>query len=135
MLEVPAMVEVEPEEVELSGGYVISTKKVMRWKFRLEQGGFRRARLLTFAPTSMMILPKMLNTPHDERLPQLRGGDVGREGRIPYVTTAWRIFKLLRCLPGQSQRTAASQWLHLFAGTCSELWGAARPSADSAVHS
>ena len=32
MLEMPAMVEVEADEVELSGGYVISTKKVMCWK-------------------------------------------------------------------------------------------------------
>lgn len=30
MLDIPAMVEIEPEEVELSGGRVISTKEVTR---------------------------------------------------------------------------------------------------------
>ena len=73
MLEIPAMVETDENEVKNTGGYVISTKEVYCWKHRLEKGGwFRRARLVarqfrssidieqTFAPTSLMVLPKML---------------------------------------------------------------------------
>ena len=73
MLEMPAMEKSSQEEVGECNGYTISTKSVITWKHRLEQGGwFRRARLVarqfkssidldqTFAPTSIMVLPKML---------------------------------------------------------------------------
>lgn len=61
MLSIPAMVEVEPGEVEEQNAYVISTKFVFTWKDR-----FRRARLVArqskssvdieqiFAPTRML---------------------------------------------------------------------------------
>lgn len=46
MLEIPAMVETDEDEVKNTGGYVISTKEVYCWKHRLEKGGwFRTARL------------------------------------------------------------------------------------------
>ena len=73
MLGIPAMVEATREEVEECSGYIISTKFVQTWKHRVEKGGwFRRAHLVgwefktsvdieqTFAPTSIMVLPKML---------------------------------------------------------------------------
>lgn len=72
-LQIPAMIETDQQEVEDTGGYVISAKEVMCWKHRLEQGGwFCRARLVarqfrnsvdieqTFAPTSLMVIPKLL---------------------------------------------------------------------------
>ena len=73
MLKLPAMEESKGEGVAKENGYIISTKMVTTWKHRLEQGGwFRRARLVarqfkgsvameqTFAPTSLMIIPKMM---------------------------------------------------------------------------
>ena len=40
------------------------------------------------------------------------------EAEVAFVKVDNRIFKLLRCLPGQ--RTAAAQWFHLFSTTCIE---------------
>ena len=73
MVSIPVMEEVNAEEVKDKGGYLISTKFVYCWKHRIERGGwFRRARLVarqfkssvdmeqTFAPTSMLVIPKML---------------------------------------------------------------------------
>ena len=73
MMEMPAMIETDENEVTQTEGYIISTKEVYCWKHRLEIGGwFRRARLVarqfrssidleqTFAPTSMMMVPKLL---------------------------------------------------------------------------
>ena len=40
------------------------------------------------------------------------------EAEVAFVKVDNRIFKLLRCLPGQ--RTAAAQWFHLFSTTCVE---------------
>ena len=142
MLEMPAMVEVGAEEVEANGGYIISTKEVMCWKHRLDQGGwFRRARLVarqfrnsvqleqTFAPTGMMCLPKMLihltlNVYGGFSVMTLDVKDAFLMSPQPaeeraYVRVNGRIFKLLRCLPGQ--RTAASQWFQQFAGACIEF--------------
>lgn len=73
MLKLPAMEEAKTGDVEEDNGYVISAKMVITWKHRLEQGGwFRRARLVArqfkgsvdmeqaCAPTSLMIIPKMM---------------------------------------------------------------------------
>ena len=142
MLEMPAVVEVDAEEVEINGGYIISTKEVMCWKRRLDQGGwFRRARLVArqfrnsiqleqaFAPTGMMCLPKMLLhltlnvyvgfsvMTLDVKGAFLMSPQPAKERA--YVRVNGRIFKLLRCLPGQ--RTAASQWFQHFAGACIEF--------------
>ena len=142
MLEMPATVEVEAEEVEVNGAYIISTKEVMCWKRRLDQGGwFRRARLVarqfrnsiqleqTVAPTGMMCLPKMLlhltlNVYVGFSVMTLDVKDAFLMSPQPaeeraYVRVNGRIFKLLRCLPGQ--RTAASQWFQHFAGACIEF--------------
>ena len=142
MLEMPAMVEVQKSEVEKDEGYIISTKMVMCWKHRLERGGwFRRARLVarqfknsidleaTFAPTSMMMLPKMLmhyllNVRSDFVVVTLDIKDAFLMAAQPateraYIQTDEHIYKLLRCLPGQ--RTAASQWFGLFAAACKEF--------------
>ena len=140
MLEIPAMVETDENEVKSTGGYVISTKEVYCWKHRLEKGGwFRRARLVarqfrsidieqTFAPTSLMVLPKMLihyllNVRREFVVMTLGVKDAflmaaQPEAEVAFVKVDNRIFKLLRCLPGQ--RTAAAQWFHLFSTTCIE---------------
>ena len=70
---IPVMEEASENDVHNSGGYIISTKFVVCWKHRVEQGGwFRRARVVarqfknsvdleqTFAPTSMLVVPKLL---------------------------------------------------------------------------
>ena len=142
MLDVPAMMEAQKAEVEQENGYIISTKMVMRWKHRLEKGGwFRRARLVarqfknsidleaTFAPTSMMMLPKMLmhyllNVRSDFVVVTLDIKDAFLMAAQPttekaYIQIDEHIYKLLRCLPGQ--RTAASQWFGLFASACKDF--------------
>ena len=142
MIKIPAMVECEPGEVEREGGYIISTKFVLTWKHRLEQGGwFRRARLgarqfkssinieQTFAPTSMRVVPKMLihlllnicrkfvaTTLHIKDAVLM--ADQPKEEKA-YVDVDNVVFRLVKCLPGQ--RTAASQWFQLFARTAMEL--------------
>ena len=136
MINIPAMVECAPEEVEKEGGYIISTKFVLTWKHRLEQGGwFRRARLVarqfkssvnieqTFAPTSMLVVPKMLihlllNVCREFVAMTLDIKDAFLMADQPkeekaYVDVDNVIYKLVKCLPGQ--RTAASQWFQLFA--------------------
>ena len=73
MIKMPVMIETDQAEVQQTEGYIISTKVVLCWKHRVEQGGwFRRARLVarqfrnsieldaTFAPTSIMAIPKLL---------------------------------------------------------------------------
>ena len=130
MLEMPAMMEVQKTEVEQDEGYMLSAKMVMRWKHRLEKGGwFRRARLVarqfknsidpeaTFAPTSMMMLPKMLmhyllNVRSEFVVVTLDIKDAFLMAAQPatekaYIQIEERLYKLLRCLPGQ--RTAALQ--------------------------
>ena len=142
MLEMPAMKEVQQEEVQQNEGYIISTKMVMCWKHRLERGGwFRRARLVarqfknsidldaTFAPTSMMMLPKklihyLLNVRSEFVVVTLDIKDAFLMAAQPaneraYIQIEERIYQLLRCLPGQ--RTAASQWFGLFASACREF--------------
>ena len=136
MLEMPAMIETDRAEIELTEGYIISTKMVMCWKHRLEKGGwFRRARLVarqfrnsidleqTLAPTSMMTLPKMLthyvlNVRREFVVVTLDIKDAVLMAAQPATENAYvqiddRVYKLLRCLPGQ--RTAAPQWFNLFA--------------------
>ena len=122
--------------MEKERGYIISTKFVLTWKHRLEQGGwFRRARLVarqfkssvnieqTFAPTSMLVVPKMLihlllNVCRDFVAMTLDIKDAFLMADQPkeekaYVDVDNVIYKLVKCLPGQ--RTAASQWFQLFA--------------------
>ena len=141
MLQIPAMVETNRQEVEDTDGYVISTKEVMCWKHRLEQiGWFRRARLVarqfrssvdieqTFAPTSLMVIPKLLvhmlvNVHRHFVAMTLDVKDAFLMSPQPHAENAFvqvndRIFKLIRCLPGQ--RTAAAQWFNLFSTTCIE---------------
>ena len=142
MLELPAMLETDRAEAEQTEGYIISAKMVMCWKHRLERGGwFRRARLVarqfrnnidleaTFAPTSMMMLPKMLlhyllNVRSEFVVVTLDIKDAFRMAAQPAAENAYvqiddRVYKLLRCLPGQ--RTAASQWFSLFASACRDF--------------
>ena len=104
--------EVAEDEAAAEDAYTITTKMVITWKHREEEGGwFRRARLVArqytwsvftddaFAPTSayalvrLMIHLAMVPQPSDENAYVIRGG---------------KVFKLGRVLPGQ--RTAASQW-------------------------
>ena len=142
MIKIPAMVECEPGEVEKEGGYIISTKFVLTWKHRLEQGGwFRRARLVarqfkssinieqTFAPTSMLVVPKMLihllqNICREFTAMTLDIKDAFLMADQPkeekaYVDVDGAIYRLVKCLPGQ--RTAASQRFQLFAKTAKEF--------------
>ena len=141
MIEMPAMIETDQSEVQQTEGYIISTEVVLCWKHRVEQGGwFRRARLVarqfrnsieldaTFAPTSIMAIPKllihyMLNLRREFVVVTLDIKDAFLMAQQPLTENAYvqvddRIFKLRRCLPGQ--RTAASQWFQLFASTCRE---------------
>ena len=142
MIKIPAMVECEPGEVEKEGGYIISTKFVLTWKHRLEQGRwFRRARLVarqfkssinieqTFAPTSMLVVPKMLihlllNVCREFTAMTLDIKDAFLMADQPkeekaYVDVDGVIYRLVKCLPGQ--RTAASQWFQLFAKTAKDF--------------
>ena len=135
MMEMPAMVETDEDEVTKTEGYIISTKQVYCWKHRLEMGGwFRRARLVarqfrssidleqTFAPTSMMMVPKLLihlivNVFTNFKAMTLDIKDAflmapQPADEVAFVKVDGRIFRLLRCLPGQ--RTAASQWFQLY---------------------
>ena len=142
MMEMPAMIETDEDEVTQTEGYIISTKEVCCWKHRLEMGGwFRRARLVarqfrssidleqTFAPTSMMMVPKLLihlivnvftifkAMALDIKDAFLMAPQPADE--VAFVRVDGRIFRLLRCLPGQ--RTAASQWFQLFARACMDF--------------
>ena len=141
MLDIPAMEESTREEVAECGGYIISTKFVQTWKHRVEKGGwFRRARLVarqfkasvdieqTFAPTSIMVLPKMLihmmlNVHKEFSAMTLDVKDAFLMANQPeeeraFVEVEGKIYRLVRCLPGQ--RSAASQWFQLFASTAKE---------------
>ena len=142
MLKMPATQESSREEVQESDGYTISTKFVITWKHRLEKGGwFRRARLVarqfkgsvdldqTFAPTSIMVLPKMLihlmlnvfkhfrAMTLDIKDPFLMADQPAEERA--FVELDGTIYKLIKCLPGQ--RTAASQWFQLFVGAAKKF--------------
>ena len=142
MLKMPAMEKASQEEVGECNGYTISTKFVITWKHRLEQGGwFRRARLVarqfkssvdldqTFAPTSIMVLPKMLihlmlNVFKHFRAMTLDIKDAFLMADQPaderaFVELDGHIYKLIKCLPGQ--RTAASQWFQLFVGAAKKF--------------
>ena len=142
LLEIPVMHQSSSEEVESSGGYIISTKMVYAWRHRIEKGGwFMRARLVarqfrnsvdmeqTFAPTSMMIVPRllihlMLNVYKSFMAMTLDVKDAFLMAMQPPAENAFVdldgvIYKLDRCLPGQ--RTAASQWFNLFKDTCVEF--------------
>ena len=141
MLDIPAMKESTREEVADCGGYIISTKFVQTWKHRVERGGwFRRARLVawqfkasvdieqTFAPTSIMVLPKMLihlmlNVHQEFSAMTLDVKDAFLMANQPederaFLEVEGKVYKLVRCLPGQ--RSAASQWFQLFAATAKE---------------
>ena len=137
MLKMPAMEKASREEVEECSGYTISTKFVIAWKRRLEKGGwFRRARLVArqfkrsvdldqmFAPTSIMVLPKMLNVFKHFRAMTLDIKDAFLMADQPaderaFVELDGQIYKLIKCLPGQ--RTAASQWFQLFVGAAKKF--------------
>ena len=142
MLKIPAMEESTDEEVRACSGYTISTRLVYAWKRRLEQGGwFRRARLVArqfkgsvdveqaFAPTSLMIIPKMmihvlLNVCAGFMAMTLDIKDAFLMADQPVEEKAFikideKVFRLLRCLPGQ--RTAASQWFQNFSQACKEF--------------
>ena len=129
MLDIPAMEESTREEVAECGGYIISTKFVQTCKHRVERGGwFRRARLVarqlkasvdieqTFAPTSIMVLPKMLihmmlNIHKEFSAMTLDVKDAFLMANQPeeeraFVEVEGKIYRLVRCLPGQ--RSAAS---------------------------
>ena len=116
------------------------TKFVQTWKHRAERGGwFRRARLVarqfkasvdieqTFAPTSIMVLPKMLihmmlNVYKEFSAVTLDVRDAflmanQAEEERAFVEVEGKIYRLVRCLPGQ--RSAAS-WFQLFASTGKE---------------
>ena len=135
---IPVMEEANEEDVQSTGGYIISTKFVTCWKHRVEQGGwFRRARLVarqfkssvdleqTFAPTSMLVVPKllihlMLNVCKEFVAMTLDIKDAFLMAEQPKEERAFvdrdpKIYRLIRCLPGQ--RTAASQWFNMFANT------------------
>ena len=124
MLNIPAMEESTREEV----------KFVQTWKHRVERGGwFRRARQFkasvdieqTFAPTSIMVLPKMLihvmlnvYKEFSAMTPDVKDAFLMAnqpEEERAFVEVEGKIYRLVRCLPGQ--RSAASQWLQLFAST------------------
>ena len=131
MINMPAMTETNQTEVDETGGYITSAKVVLCWKHRVEQGGWfrRRARLVarqfrnsieldaTFAPTSIMAIPKLLihyllNVRREFVVVTLDIKDAFLMEQQPVTEKAYaqvdnRIFKLLRCLSGQ--RTAASQ--------------------------
>ena len=142
MLKIPAMEESTNEEVRACSGYTMSTRLVYTWKHRVEQGGwFRRARLVarqfkasvdaeqTFAPTSLMIIPKMmihvlLNVCAEFAAMTLDIKDAFLMADQPSEEKAFikiddKVFRLLRCLPGQ--RTAASQWFQMFSQACKEF--------------
>ena len=142
MLQMPAMERSNRSEVEECDGYTISTKFVITWKHRLEKGGwFRRARLVarqlkssvdldqTFAPTSIMVLPKMLihlmiNVFKHFRAMTLDIKDAFLMADQPaeeraFVELDGQIYRLIKCLPGQ--RTAASQWFQLFVGAAKKF--------------
>ena len=135
---IPVMEEASEDDVNSSGGYIISTKFVVCWKHRVEQGGwFRRARLVarqfknsvdleqTFALTSMLVVPKllihlMLNVFKEFTAMTLDIKDAFLMAEQPkeeraFVELDGKIYRLIRCLPGQ--RTAASQWFNLCADT------------------
>ena len=127
MVSIPVMEEVNAEEVKTNGGYLISTKFVYCWKHRIERGGwFRRARLVarqfkssvdmeqTFAPTSMLVIPKMTLDIKDAFLMAAQP-----EEEKACVEVDDKVYRLIRCLPGQ--RTAASQWFQLFTGAAKEF--------------
>ena len=132
---IPVMEEANEDDVQSSGGYIISTKFVVCRKHRVEQGGwFRRARLVarqfknsvdleqTFAPTSMLVVPKLLihlllNVFKEFTAMTLDIKDAFLMAEQPkeeraFVELDGKIYRLIRCLPGQ--RAAASQWFNLF---------------------
>ena len=136
------MEEATESEVQESAGYVITTKMVNTWKHRVEKGGwFRRARLVarqfrgsvemdqTFAPTSMMSVPRlmlhmMVNVYTHFVAMTLDVKDAflmapQPENENAFVSLDGIYYRLLRCLPGQ--RTAASQWFQMLAGTLEDF--------------
>ena len=139
LLEIPVMQKSDEAEKAEAEGYTITTKFVITWKHRVEKGGwFRRARLVarqfkhsieleqTFAPTSAMIVPRLLM----HLLVNVYSAFVAMtidvkhaflmaeqpEDEHAFVSLDDALYKLTRCLPGQ--RTAASQWFQLFLKTC-----------------
>ena len=142
MLKLPAMQESKEEDVVKENGYIISTKMVITWKHRLEQGGwFRRARLVarqfkssvameqTFAPTSLMIIPKMMIHLWINCFSNYAGMTLDIKDAFlmspqpqdekAYVRIGEKVYKLLKCLPGQ--RKVGAQWFQLFANGCKEF--------------
>ena len=132
MVSIPVMEEVNAEEVKNNGGYLISTKFVYCWKHRIERGGwFRRARLVarqfkssvdmeqTFAPTSMLVIPKMLinlmlNVFKHFTAMTLDIKDAFLMAAQPeeekaYVEVDDKIYRLIRCLPEQQRSSVWSK--------------------------
>ena len=125
--------EVAEDESVAEDAYTITTKMVITWKHREEQGGwFRRARLVArqykwsvftddaFAPTSAYALVRLmihLAINADMSMWTVDVKDAFLMVPQPsdenaYVTRGGKVFKLGRVLPGQ--RTAASQWFKEF---------------------
>ena len=124
---IPAMEESTEEDVRSNNGYIISTKFLVCWKHQVQQGGwFRHARLVawqfkasidleqTFAPTSMLVVnvfKSFMAMTLDIKDAFLVGEQPKEENA--YVEPDGKVYRLVRCLPGQG--TAASQWFNLFA--------------------
>ena len=95
----------------------------------------------TFAPTSLMIIPKMmihvlLNVCAGFVAMTLDIKDAFLMADQPVEEKAFikiddKVFRLLRCLPGQ--RTAASQWFQMFSQACKEFKTGARCDAAHIV--
>ena len=133
--------EVAEDESVAEDAYTITTKMVITWKHREEQGGwFRRARLVArqykwsvftddaFAPTSAYALVRLmilLAINADMSMWTVDVKDAFLMVPQPsdenaYVTRGGKVFKLGRVLPGQ--RTAASQWFKEFKTKGREVW-------------
>ena len=125
--------EVAEEDAAAEDAYTITTKMVVTWKHREEQGGwFRRARLVArqykwsvftdeaFAPTSAYALVRLMihlaiNTGMSMWTVDVKDAFLmvpQPSDENAYVTRGGKVFKLGRVLPGQ--RTAASQWFKEF---------------------
>ena len=90
---IPATEESTEEDVRSNDGYIISTKFVVCWKRRVEQGGwYRRARLVA----------------------------VQGQHR-PRTNIRSKIYACGSKIAQPPQRTAASQWFNLFARACKDF--------------
>ena len=133
MIEMPAMIESDEEEVTRSEGCIISTKEV----YTCVETSPRDGRMVSSCDIGGTAVQK-LHRPRTnvrshvddagtqtfdsldcERLSDIKDAFLMAPqptDEVAFVRVNDRIFRLLRCLPGQ--RTAASQWFQLFARTC-----------------